>query len=269
MVSGQLALVAAITPVAPGTGIATGIVQFVNTSNNTMVASAGLSSGNATANVSTSVIGLPIVAVYGGDANFKGSTSATLLAVVNAATYLSTIFAPDEVASLFNVTGLSGNTSGSLPLTTSLGGVTVTVTDSDGVARQAQLYGVFGSAGQINFVIPSATGSGPATVTITLPSSATVATVIQVAVAAPGIFTANMNGQGAYAGQVVYASPDGFQIIASSAVMNPATNQYVPNPIRLSTPGQQAYLVLYGTGIRHAGSLAAAINGVKIGRAHV
>ena len=196
IVSGQLALVAAITPVAPGAGIATGIVQFVNTSNNTIVASAGLSGGNAIANVSTSAIGLPIVAVYGGDANFKGSTSATLPALVNAATNLSTIFARDEVVSLFNVTGLSGDTSGPLPLTTSLGGVTVTATDSAGVARQAQLYGVFGSAGQINFVIPSATGPGPATVTITLPSSATVTTVIQVAVAAPGIFTANMNGQG-------------------------------------------------------------------------
>jgi len=46
--------------------------------------------------------------------------------------------------------------------------------------------------------------------------------------------------------------------------MNPATNQSVPNPILLGTPGQQAYLVLYGTGIRHAGSLTAAINGVNL-----
>jgi uncharacterized protein (TIGR03437 family) len=264
MVSGQLALVAVVTPVAPGAGTPTGIVQFVNTSNNTMVASAGLSGGNATASVSATITGLPIMAVYGGDANFKGSASAMLPAVVNAATNLSTTFAPDEVASLFNVTGLGGNISATLPLTTSLGGVTVRVADSAGVARQAELYGVFVSAGQINFVVPSATASGPAIVTITLPGGATVTTVIQVGLAAPGIFTANMNGQGAYAGQVVYASQDGSQIIASSAVMNPATNQYAPNPIGLNTPGQQAYLVLYGTGLRHAGSLTAAINGVNL-----
>jgi uncharacterized protein (TIGR03437 family) len=264
MVSGQLTLLALVAPVAPGAGTPTGIVQFVNASNNTLVASAGLSGGNATASVSATFIGLPIMAVYGGDANFKGSASATLPTVVNAATDLSTTFAPDEVASLFNVIGLGGNTSATLPLTTSLGGVTVTVADSAGVARQAQLYGVFGSAGQINFVVPSATAPGPATVTIALPGGATVTTVIQVGLAAPGIFTANMNGQGTYAGQVVYVSPDGSQIIANSAVMNPATNQYVPNPISLSTPGQQVYLVLYGTGIRHAGSLTAAINGVNL-----
>jgi hypothetical protein len=264
IVSGQMALMAAVTPVAPGAGTPTGLIQFVNTSNNTVAASASLSGGNAMANVAASAAGLPIVAVYAGDGNFKGSTSGTLPIVTNAAANLSSSFAPDEVASLFNVTGLNGDTAATLPLTTSLGGVTVKIADSAGVGRMAELYGVFASAGQINFVIPGATAAGPATVTVTLPGGGTVATAIAVTLVAPGIFTANMSGQGVYAGQVVYASPDGSQTTASSAAMNSATNQYVPNPIDVSTPGNQVFLVLYGTGIRYAVSPTATVNGVNL-----
>jgi hypothetical protein len=262
--SGQLALTVVTTPVSPGAGTPTGTVQLVNTANKSSVATIGLSNGTASVNIPASVAALPIAAVYGGDTNFLGSTSPTLLATTNAAAGLSTTVAPDEVASLFNVTGLSGNTPATLPLPTTLGGVTVTVTDSAGVARLAPLYGVFGSAGQINFMIPSGTASGLATVTVALPSNATMTTVVQVASSAAGTFTANMNGQGVFAGQVIYVSSDGTQTTASSTVLNSTTNQFVPNPINLSTPGQQVVLVLYGTGIRHAASLTAAIDGVSL-----
>ena len=72
-----------------------------------------------------------------------------------------------------------------------------------------------------------------------------------------------MGGQGPYAGQVVYGHADGSQTIAISAAWNSASQTYVANPINLSA-GDPVYLVLYGTGIRHAASAVANVNGVGV-----
>jgi hypothetical protein len=69
----------------------------------------------------------------------------SILALVNAAWNFSDDFAPDEIASFYGIVGLTGNTTATLPLTTSLSGVTVTITDSSGVARPALLYGAYAS----------------------------------------------------------------------------------------------------------------------------
>ena len=268
MVSGQLTLTGVVAAVAPGAGTPTGSIQFVDTSNNQVVASATLSSGKTSAtvaaNLASAVLGRPIAAVYSGDGNFNASTSSPLPALVNSASSFSATFAVDEIASIFGVAGLNGDTSATLPLPTSLGGVTVNIVDSAGTSRPALLYGVFGSAGQINLLIPGGTAPGPATVTITLPGAGTVSTVINIANTAPGIFTANMTGQGPYAGQEIYVHADGSQTVANSAIATPGSNGFVPNPINLGTPGDQVFLVLYGTGLRHATSVTATVNGVSV-----
>ncbi len=267
LVSGQLVLSSTASAAAPGAGTPTGSVQFVDTLLNTTVASATLTSGKASATLAESaapsVLGRPIEAEYSGDANFQTATSAALPVVTNAAANLTASFAPDEIASIFGVTGLSGDTSATLPLTTSLAGAAVNVTDSAGSARPALLYGVFASTGQINFLVPSGTAAGLATVTVTLPSGGTLSTVVNIANTAPAVFTANMSGQGPYSGQIVVGHADGTQSVMSSAVLS-SGNVFAPNPISLGGPGNQVYLVLYGTGIRHAASLTAAVNGVSI-----
>jgi uncharacterized protein (TIGR03437 family) len=266
--SGQLALTGSVAPVPPGSGAPTGSVQFVDTSTNATVARATLSGGKASAILGASatytVLGRPIAALYSGDGNFKGSTSAPLPAASNAATNYSASFAPDEIASLFGVTGLKGDNSAAVPLTMSLGGVTVSILDSTGTSRQAELYGVFASAEQINFLVPSGTAAGQAAVTVTIPGGATVNTMIEIAEAAPGLFTANMSGQGAYAGQIIYVNAVGFQTATNSVVPSGSGNTFQPNPINVNAPGMQAYLALYGTGLRHATTLAATINGVSV-----
>jgi hypothetical protein len=268
MSSGQLALTAVVGAVAPGGGTPTGSVQFTDTADNSVIATANLTAGRASAplaaSAASSVIGHSIVAVYSGDANFKTSTSPALPTIVSAAANLSANVAGDEIVSIFGLTGLNGDTAATLPLTTSLGGVTVNVTDSAGTSQLALLYGVFASAGQINFLIPGGLASGLATVVITLPGGGTVTLVTNIAGAAPGIFTASMTGQGVYAGQVIFAHSDGSQTVGNPAVMNPGSTTFTPGPINLGTPGDQVYLVLYGTGIRHAGSVTAAINGVNV-----
>src|SRR5579871_2253052 len=250
---GQYQLIAAIAPVPPGTGTPTGRVQFVDTSNNAILAAATLSGGTASVTAAASFSTRPIEAVYSGDPNFQASTSAPLLQIINAAADISSRFAPDEAASIFNVTGLSGDTPASLPLPTSLAGVSVKVTDSAGVSRPAQLYGAFASAGQINFMVPGQTAAGTAALTITLPSGSSVSNLLNIANTAPGIFSIGMNGQGTFAGQVVYAHADGSQTAAGSAT-----------PVNLGTATDKVFLVLYGSGIRHAGSVTATVKGVSM-----
>lgn len=266
MASGQLTLTAAVAPVAPGAGTPTGSVQFVDTANNNAVVATGtLSNGTVTATAPTNAASRPLAAVYTGDANFKASTSAALLRAISAAANQSASFAPDQAVSLFNVSGLTGDTPATFPLTTTLGGASVNVTDSGGTSRLAQLYGVFASASQINFVVPSATAFGPASFTVTLPGGAMLSTVVTIAPTAPSIFTANMNGTGVYAGQIVNAHADGTQTTQSSATFNSATNTWVATPVNFGPATDQVYLVLYGTGIRHAasGAVTATVNGTN------
>jgi hypothetical protein len=268
IVSGQLVLTGIVAPVATGAGTPTGSVQFVDTSDNWVVANASLTGGKASAPVAASlestVCGRPIAAVYSGDGNFKASTSAPLPAVVNSAVNLSAAFAADEIASAFGIPELRGDAAATLPLTTALGGASVNITDSNSTSRLAMLYGVFASAGQINFLIPSDTAAGLAAVTISLPNGDTMRTVIDIGSTAAGIFTANMTGQGPYAGQVVYVQADGSQSVVCSAVFNANSSTFAPNPINLGVPGDQVFLVLYGTGLRHASSLTASVNGTSL-----
>jgi uncharacterized protein (TIGR03437 family) len=262
--AGQVVLTASVAPLDQGNGIPTGNIQFVNASNNAVVASAALSGRKAVVATTASAVACPMVAVYSGDENFRGSSSPPLPVAVNAASSLPGSFAPDGMTGMFAVTGLSGETPATLPLGTSLSGVTVRVTDSAGVSRPAQLYGVFASTGQINFVIPGDTAAGPALVTITLPGGGTLTTVLTIAKSAAGIFSANRNGQGVYAGQVVHVHADGSQDIESPAALGLGSQTYTPNPIDLGPPDDRVFLVLYGTGIQHAVSLTATQNGVTL-----
>jgi len=261
--AGQVVLTATVTAVAPGAGTPTGSVQFTDTSNNAVIATAALSGGTTSATLTIAAAAHPIAALYLGDTDFKGSISGSLPVAISGVGIPASAFAPDEVVSLFNVTGLSGDTPATLPLTTTLGGVTVKILDSNNVGRSAQLYGVFASAGQINLVIPTGTAIGPALLTITLSNGGTLATALTMATTAPGLFTANMNGQGVYAGQVVHVHADGSQTIDSSATFNSQQNTYVPQPIALGPSTDQVFLVLYGTGIRGAatGQISVTIGG--------
>jgi len=262
--AGQVVLTASVVPLDQGNGIPTGNIQFVNALNNAAVASAALAGRKAAVATTVSAAACPIVAVYSGDENFRSSSSPQLPVAVNAASSLPGSFAPDEMTGLFGVTGLIGETPATLPLRTSLAGVTVGVTDSAGVSRLAELYGVFASTGQINVVIPGDTATGTALVTITLPGGGTLTAVLTVAKSAAGIFSANMNGQGVYAGQVVHVHADGSQDIVSPAALGLGSQTYVPSPIDLGPPDDLVFLVLYGTGIQHAASLTAKQNGVTL-----
>lgn len=162
---------------------------------------------------------------------------------------------------MFNVIGLTGDTGATLPLTTSLAGVTVTVRDSAGATRAALLYGAFASAGQVNFVIPTGTAKGAATVTVAAPSGSQTAQ-ITIADAAPGLFTATENGHGIPTGQIVMVHADGSHTVESLVTVSGST--YVSTTIKLTSSTDQVFLQLYGTGIRHAAKVTAMMSGAPM-----
>jgi len=111
-------------------------------------------------------------------------------AVVNAASYATTV-APGSIAALFStdLTQQAGQPAGTIPLPTSLAGLSVKI---GGIT--APLF--YASATQINLQIPSAVASGSISVEVFSNGSPTpVATgSVTVADAAPGIFTINQLG---------------------------------------------------------------------------
>ena len=86
-------------------------------------------------------------------------------AKVQSAAAPSSTLSPNSLASLYG-TGLAASTeqAQSQPLPTSLGGISLMVTDASGAARPAPL--VYVSPTQINFVVPDGTAPGSATFTV-------------------------------------------------------------------------------------------------------
>jgi hypothetical protein len=70
---------------------------------------------------------------------------------------------------------------------------------------------------------------------------------------APGLFTANGGGTAAPVGQLVRVHPNGSADAPQDlAMFDPASNQWLPVPIDAGSPGDTLYIILYGSGIRHA-----------------
>jgi uncharacterized protein (TIGR03437 family) len=171
--------------------------------------------------------------------------------------------APGSLASLYN-SGLAASAAqaGSLPLPLSLGGVTLTITDSAGAQRIAPLLYV--SPGQINFLLPDNVASGPATFTVSgngAPQSFTGA----VQPVAPALFSMNGTGSGVAAALAVSVQAGNPQLQSPVPVFQCGSNGCVATPLVLGID-RPVYLSFYGTGIRNS-ALADVI--VTIGGIHL
>jgi uncharacterized protein (TIGR03437 family) len=214
-VSGGVAA-AQVVAVAPGSGTPTGSVRFADGATGAAFGVVALESGTASAALPAGVS--LATASYEGDANFLASASAAVgtLVVVNGASYDGAGFAPGEIVTVFG---------------SNLGGG-VRVTDAAGVARGADV--LYGSATQMSVVLPDGIATGVATLTIGGMSAA-----LPVGRTAPGLFTVDASGKGVAAAQVVVVHPDGTQDAGSA------------DAIDVGGAGDAAYLILYGTGLRH------------------
>lgn len=168
---------------------------------------------------------------------------------VSAAGGRKDLFAPDAIVSAFG-SGLATGTAGATtnPPSTTLGGATVTVTDSAGTSQPAELLYV--SSAQINYVIPDGLAAGAATVAFNS-GSGTQNQQIKLGSVAPGLFT--FNAAGLVAGSVLRVSGDGTQTAENLFQVDNAGN-VTALPISLGPPTDQVFLILYGTGFRAAGT---------------
>jgi uncharacterized protein (TIGR03437 family) len=170
--------------------------------------------------------------------------------------------APESIAAGFG-SSLSPEIVGasSPPLPTTLGGLSVKLTDSNGIERLAPLFYV--SPGQINYLIPPGAANGPATVTVTKGAVPVASGAAQISSVAPGLFSV---GQGVAAGFALRVKAGGAQSYEPIVQFDPAQNRFVPAPIDLGPATDQVFLALYGTGVRFRRSLSAvscAIGGVS------
>ena len=175
---------------------------------------------------------------------------------VSGASYTREGLAPDTIASVFG-DGLAPATepSQSLPLPTTLGGIQVKITDSNGTEHVAPLFYV--APLQINYLVPTEVALGPALVTIQTPTSEiTGGGMIEVTPVTPGLFTANANGSGVAAAVVQRVLVDNSQRYEQIAQFDPAQNKVVSLPIDFGEEGEEVYLVLFGTGLRNRLALA-------------
>ncbi len=136
---------------------------------------------------------------------------------------------------------------------TTLADVTVTVRDSNGMARAAPLF--FVSPDQVNYAIPSGTATGVATVSIAHAGQQVAAGKAVIGTVAPAIFNANGRGFGPAAAELLHISPDGTK---SYSLTYQCFNGgfCAPLPIDIGDGSDQLFLSLYGTGIRGRSALS-------------
>ncbi len=172
-------------------------------------------------------------------------------AVVSTASFKTTALGPNTIATMFGANlAFSTTTAQSVPLSTNLGGGSVGVIDGSGVEHPAALY--FVSPSQINFVVPPDVPTGWAKVVAHGPAGPVEANVHLVSVA-PAVFTANATGNGVAAAIFTLLHADGTR---SDITVANCTATCTPVPLNLGSSTDQAYLTLYGSGIRGRSSLS-------------
>jgi uncharacterized protein (TIGR03437 family) len=174
------------------------------------------------------------------------------MVVLSAASYRNFV-AAGGLACAFGLDFSAGTQAATaIPLPTELAGTSVKVRDSEGVERIAPL--LFVSPKQINFHVPPGAAKGTAQITITSNGNAISVGEIEVRVIAPGLFTANMSGQGVPSALALRVKADGSSQYEPIMQFDSAQNQFTPTPIDLGAETDRVYLVLFGTGVRnHSG----------------
>ncbi|MDX2043622.1 MAG: BACON domain-containing carbohydrate-binding protein [Acidobacteriota bacterium] len=176
------------------------------------------------------------------------------VANVSAASFNGEALAPDSMVSAFGV-GLATQTalSNGLPLPTLLVGTTVTVRDSQGNEKLAELF--FVSPNQINYLMPGGLAEGKAVVTVKNGAGQIRSGSTEIAKVAPGMFTADASGKGLASAIALRVRANGQQVFEQVAQFDPQQQKFVAAAIDLTIPGEQVYLILFGTGFRHLNSL--------------
>ena len=191
------------------------------------------------------------------------STIANGDSVVSAATGSSTV-SPESIASYYGSNLASDSVQQTtLPLPTTLAGISLQVQDSAGATQSAPLFSV--SPTQISFEVPAGMAFGEAKFTVTNSDNAVVATsTANVQNVAPGLFTADSTGKGVAMAEAIQMGVNGLSSVTPIYQCSGTTCSSTPINLGVDTP---TYLQLYGTGIRNESSLSnvsVTINGTSV-----
>jgi uncharacterized protein (TIGR03437 family) len=180
--------------------------------------------------------------------------SAGSLSSVNAAYATYSLAASSLTSAYGSKLAATTQSASSSTFPTTLAGITVSVKDSVGTSRPAQLS--FAGPTQVNYIVPAGTAGGVATVTVNSGTTAVATGTALISTVAPGIYTADFSGHGPPASQLLTVQSNGTQSFSSPYQCNSAGQDCTPVPIPVGTASNQYYLVLYGTGIRGLNSPA-------------
>lgn len=168
------------------------------------------------------------------------------VATVSAASF-EPLVAPDSIATAFGsrlATQTVLATPGQ-PLPVSLGGTTVEINQ-----RAALLFYV--TPTQIAFLVPPETEIGAANVSVRAGDGTVSTGTVRVAAVAPGFFTADGNGRGIPAANLLRVKPNGQQTNEVLFVRDALTGNLVTVKANPGPEGERLFLILFLTGLRGA-----------------
>lgn len=170
---------------------------------------------------------------------------------VSAADYQRVGLASGSIVTAFgNNLATATEIANTFPLPTSLAGTTVRIKDAAGKELLAPLF--FVSPGQVNYQVPLGIEPGLTTVRVINLLGDVATEQTQLLSIAPGLFTANANGHGVPAAAVLRIKAGGSQAYEPAARFDPTQSKFVPTEIDLGPASDQVFLILFGTGLRHA-----------------
>ncbi len=171
--------------------------------------------------------------------------------------------APDSLAVLA-IPGLvrpAGVAAAAVPWPLELAGVQVEVRENaGGTARKAGL--TYAGSGQVNVHLPAGLPPGAHRVVAIIDGVEAASGQLQIAPAAPGVFTVDGSGAGAPAAFAALYGADGTP--RDMPVFACANGSCLPAPLDTGGEGEILVLTLFGTGWRGANSVGASIAGVPV-----
>jgi len=185
------------------------------------------------------------------------------LASVLAASY-HPLIAPEAIVSAFGA-DLAERTevATTLPLPVQLASTTVRVTDKTGVQLNAPLF--FVSPGQTNFLVPTVAAPGLGAVEVFRDGNRVSEGQVLIDPLAPGLFSANSNGEGVAAAVAVTVRPDETQVWRLIFDETQPSGSRTAVPIALGSESDRVFLLLFGTGMRKAAAATATVGGQAVG----
>lgn len=183
-------------------------------------------------------------------AKFRPTTATGGLTTVGAGSFLPGPLARGAIVSGFGEQ-LAANTqaASSIPLPTQMQSVAVRLVDSSGTSQNLPLFLV--SPTQLNFLIPDTAPTGAARLEVLRGTTVIASQSVLIADISPSVFTANQNGHGVPAAEVVRVAADGAQTPLAAFDCAGAPSVCSPAPIDLGGVTDTTYLILYATGLRN------------------